>query len=100
MGLTPLEKQKLQRVRFQNRNSVVGLPRVLEWRTFVHIDGGHDKFWKIAIDDWTNTVYTNFGANDTKGQFTIKEFDWYYQASRYRIGKIREKLGKGYRELK
>ncbi len=100
MGLSVVEKAKLSVLRRHNRDGQLGMPRYLEWRTFVHIDDGHDKFWKIAINPNSNIVYTNYGVNGTDGINIAKRFDWHFKARRYIASKIVEKTGKGYREIR
>lgn len=91
MGLNLLERQKLQALR--NRST----RRSLEYRTFVHITDGHDKFWKIA--QLGSTVYREYGANGTPGTTVVKTLPSYWAAVYFIRKLVNEKLAKGYQEL-
>ena len=89
MGLTANERHRLgvlKRIR-----------REPKWRTFVHITGGHDKFWKVGIVG--PVVWIEYGPNGHDGNTLRKSFDWPWQADDYVASKIHEKLNKGYEEL-
>lgn len=96
MGLTNHEKYKLSLLQEKKKAKMIP-PVPKDWRTFVNINNGNDKFWKIGSVG--KTVYTQYGANGTAGVEVTKEFNYYYEAYNYIIRKIKEKLNKGYEEL-
>lgn len=90
MGLTLLEQQKLRTLR------ATGRP--LQWRAFVHIRQGHNKFWRIATEG--DTVYVEYGPIGSTGVSLRKTCLNRWAAADYAGRKIAEKLGKGYEELR
>ena len=91
MGLSPLERLRVQQLKNK--------PRPVAFRTFVNINPGHNKFWKIGTSD-DYTVVTNYGVIDTDGTYQHKEFDYHYDTLIYIKNKINEKLRGGYVEIR
>ena len=73
-------------------------------RQFVCTEGTSDKFWRGGIvesrktDEWL--CVCQWGRNGTSGQSLNKAFYSKYAAEDFLAKKIREKKGKGYREIK
>lgn len=98
MPLSYTERQKLQELRARKvAKAAHAIYSPVRYRTFVHIDDGHDKFWKIGRVG--TSVLTQFGANGDSGFERRKAFGSVLSAITYIQSKIREKLGKGYQEL-
>lgn len=93
MGLNYTEREQLRNLR--GRRWREAQP---QWRTFVCITGGHNKFWKIALG--VREILTQYGANGTEGVELRKTFNTNWGALDYYDAKIREKLNKGYEELR
>jgi predicted DNA-binding WGR domain protein len=89
MPLTAAERTKIRYIK-QSRVKP-------SFRTFINIENGHNKFWKIGRINYN--VYTQYGAIDTDGVSSVRQFDSQWQASAYELDKIREKLTKGYEEI-
>jgi len=67
-------------------------------RRFEFIGGSSDKFWEIGVNG--SEVEVRFGRNGTSGQTTTKTFPDSAAAEKHADKLIREKLGKGYCEVK
>jgi predicted DNA-binding WGR domain protein len=66
-------------------------------RTFIYEDDKSNKFWTIEIDGKGYTV--NYGKTGTNGQTSSKEFDTTDDCQKAAEKVIKEKLGKGYKEV-
>lgn len=89
MALSPEERTKIRHIKAERT-----LPK---YRTFINIDNGHNKFWKIAR--LSHIVHTQYGAIDTDGVQVVKKLSSNQQAFDYVWNKINEKLNKGYEEI-
>lgn len=67
------------------------------WRKFVFQNAASHKFWNILLKEDTHTVH--FGKVGTDGQKQVKEFDNETQAEASYNKLIKEKTGKGYKEV-
>jgi predicted DNA-binding WGR domain protein len=67
-------------------------------RRFEFVAGGSDKFWECTIND--SEVHVRFGRNGTSGQSSTKTFGDNAAAEKHANKLIREKLAKGYSEVK
>jgi DNA ligase-1 len=67
-------------------------------RRFEFVGGGSDKFWECTING--SEVQVRFGRNGTSGQTSTKTFGDNAAAERHANRLIREKLAKGYSEVK
>ena len=67
-------------------------------RRFEFIGGSSDKFWEVSVNG--NEVLIQFGRNGTNGQSSTKTFGDNIGAERHADKLIREKIGKGYVEVK
>lgn len=67
-------------------------------RRFEFVGGGSDKFWEVSIDG--NNVFIRFGRNGTNGQSTTKSFADGSAAQKHTDKLVREKVAKGYVEVK
>ena len=66
-------------------------------RRFEFIGGGSNKFWEIAVNNAAVTV--RFGRMGTNGQTCSTTFDDTAAAQKHSENLIRQKTGKGYREV-
>jgi predicted DNA-binding WGR domain protein len=67
-------------------------------RRFEFSGGGSDKFWECTVNG--NEVIVRFGRNGTNGQSSTKTFADNATAEKHANKLIREKLAKGYTEVK
>jgi len=67
-------------------------------RRFEFVAGSSDKFWELALKG--NRVEVRFGRNGTIGQSTVKTFANEVTAANHADRVIRQKLGKGYVEVR
>ena len=67
-------------------------------RRFEFIAGASDKFWEVNVSG--NDVLVRFGRNGTNGQASTKTFADNAAAKKHAEQLIRQKLGKGYTEVK
>lgn len=66
-------------------------------RRFELVDGTSSKFWEIAVDGASHSVW--FGRIGTNGQTKAKTFASEKEATTDADKLVKEKLGKGYREI-
>ena len=67
-------------------------------RRFEFVGGSSDKFWELSING--NEVAVRFGRNGTDGQSSTKTFPDNAAAEQHAEKAIKEKVGKGYVEVK
>jgi DNA ligase-1 len=66
-------------------------------RRFEFTGGNSHKFWEVSIQG--NEVKVRFGRIGTQGQVQVKSFEEAEAAAKHVEKLVREKLGKGYREV-
>jgi predicted DNA-binding WGR domain protein/CRISPR/Cas system-associated endoribonuclease Cas2 len=74
-----------------------GLYADLAFQRFVFSDGTSHKFWEAATDGLKMVV--RFGRVGTRGQVQVKTFETAARAEEEKEKMIREKTGKGYKEV-
>ena len=74
------------------------MPTIISKRRFEFIGGSSDKFWEIGVNG--SEIEVRFGRNGTSSQTTKKTFPDDTAAEKHADKLIREKLGKGYCEVK
>jgi predicted DNA-binding WGR domain protein len=78
-------------------DAVTGLYADLSYRRFVFSDASSNKFWEVATDGLKMVV--RFGRVGTRGQVQVKTFGTTARAEEEKEKMIREKTGKGYKEI-
>lgn len=70
----------------------------LRFERLTYVDMGSSKFWESACEE--QKLIIRFGRIGTKGQINIKSFDTSEIATREREKLVKEKLNKGYQQLR
>ena len=74
------------------------MPATINNRRFEFIGGSSDKFWEVSVSG--NEVHVCFGRNGTNGQSSTKTFGDNASAEKHADKLVREKVSKGYVEVK
>ncbi len=74
------------------------MPTTISKRRFEFVGGSSDKFWDVSVNG--SEVEVSFGRTGTNGQTTTKTFPDNAAAEMHAEKLIREKVGKGYCEVK
>lgn len=70
-------------------------PLSLNYERYELVDGTHNKFWEVAVDNLT--MYVKYGRIGTSGQMNLKIFQTNEEAVSYSVKMKREKIQKGYK---
>ena len=74
------------------------MPSISTKRRFEFVSGSSDKFWELSVGG--KEVVVRFGRNGTDGQSSTKTFADNASAEKHAQKVIRDKIAKGYKEVK
>ena len=76
----------------------INMPSISTKRRFEFVSGSSDKFWELSVGG--KEVVVRFGRNGTDGQSSTKTFADNASAEKHAQKVIRDKIAKGYKEVK